>query len=161
MVYYIRFLKSPRIQTLKTGPSFVSALISITTDLGDAFLPDDVTLDVVLEDGGSNHTLFKKCYLWEAGKRELAISLGPIQFGSKLPTAVLGVGCTSDTIGLKPNSLVSEKALPAVLSGWSAIFGGPQALISERLIERRFDLRQEAKLSIWEESGENIARHIW
>lgn len=165
MVYYIRFLKTPRTQTVKPGLISISALISITTDLGDAFLAEDVELQFQLIDGGDDPKtktaaiLVENTCKWEAGKRELSISTGLLKLGSKTSNVVLAVGpklgSTLDT------DLSDVKGLPLVISGWSAPFNVAQNSPAEKVIERRFVLQNDSRLSIWEETGNNIARHIW
>ncbi|KAL1965926.1 hypothetical protein VTN77DRAFT_5059 [Rasamsonia byssochlamydoides] len=162
MVYYVRFLKSPKIQNHKAGLVSVSALISITTDLGDAFLADDVTLHTSLYSPDTNTVLRRDSFLWQAGKRELLVSVGPVRLGRN-PIVILGIGSvdTPSPGGALADSLLDPSTVPEVISGWSTAFGGPQPLVAEKLIERRFRLQNQSELRVWEETGENIARHIW
>lgn len=168
MVYYIRFLKTPRAQIVK-GFVSVSALISITTDLGDAFLAEDVELQVQLIDASDPKTeskskstaiVIESTNTWEAGKRELKISTNLIKIDKKISKVVLAVGpkiggSTLDT------DLSDVKRVPLVISGWSAPFAVAQNSEAEKVIERRFVLQNDTRLRIWEETGNNIARHIW
>lgn len=158
MVYYVRFLKSPKLQTLQAGLVSVSALISITTDLGDAFLADDVRLHATLSSVDANTVLRQDSFLWQAGKRELLVSVGPVRLGSRPPMVILGIGSSAS---VDTDSLLDPSTVPVVISGWSTAFGGPQALPAEKLIERRLRLQNQSELRVWEETGNNIARHIW
>jgi hypothetical protein len=141
----------------------VSALVSITTDLGDAFLAEDVLLQAQLIDDSDPRTksnvILENTYNWEAGKRELSISTGLFKVGSRISKVVLAVGpknaSTLDT------DLSDAEKVPLVISGWSAPFSVAQNSPAETVIERRFVLRHEIRLRIWEETGNNIARHIW
>lgn len=171
MVYYIRFLKTPRSQIVKPGLVLISALITITTDLGDAFLAEDVALQTRIlgssradANAGTNENgdalLHEKSYTWEAGKRELPISIGPIRIG-KVPHLVLAIGIQSLSTKLLDTNLKDSKKVPLVVSGWSAPFSASQELPAEKLIERRFVLQDDIHLKIWEETGNNLARHIW
>lgn len=164
MVYYIRFLKTPRTQIVKPGLVAVSALISITTDLGDAFLAEDVALQAQLIDASdpstkSNTILQENTYNWEAGKRELLISIGPFKVASRISKVVLAIGPKSTST--LDTDLSDAKRVPLVISGWSAPFSVAQNSPAEKLIERRFVLQNNTRLRIWEETGNNIARHIW
>ncbi|EED15209.1 conserved hypothetical protein [Talaromyces stipitatus ATCC 10500] len=163
MVYYIRFLKTPRTQIVKPGLVSVSTLISITTDLGDAFLAEDVVLQAQLIDGTDINTksnvLQESIFNWEAGKRELSISIGPVRVGSKISKVVLAIGPKTSSATLYTD-LSNSRNVPLVISGWSAPFSIAQNAPAEKLIERRFIL-QDTRLRIWEETGNNIARHIW
>ncbi|KKK24980.1 hypothetical protein P175DRAFT_0478938 [Aspergillus ochraceoroseus IBT 24754] len=164
MVYYIRFLKTPRIQKQKAGSITVSALICITTDLGDAFLADDVDLQVMLHLSPTKKVVYQEPLQWKAGRRELPVALGP--FPAHVSQQVLTMGVTTthshhhDSHPLFSDSLLDERSIPLVMSGWSAEFGGP-SLTAEKLVERRFSLTDKLGLSIWEETGNSIARHIW
>ncbi|PYH47404.1 protein N-lysine methyltransferase family protein [Aspergillus saccharolyticus JOP 1030-1] len=162
MVYYIRFLKTPRLAKQK-GAVSVSALTCITTDLGDAFLTEDVDLYVTLLAHGTEKVLYQEPVTWKAGKRELSLSLGPFPASLSQHTLVLAVTtATSGKLqGPSPDSLIGKSELPLVVSGWSAPFGGSQTLVAEKLVERRFGPNDKLGLRIWEETGNSIARHIW
>lgn len=158
MVYYIRFLKTPRVQQQKSS-SVVSALICITTDLGDAFLAQDVDLIAELSISHSSKILITKSLTWQAGKREVPISL-ELTGGLAQQTVVLTVR------PLGPQSPVKDSLcpVPLVVSGWST--PSSAQLPAEKLIERRFSLEnhpepQRSDLCISEETGNSIARHIW
>lgn len=163
MVYYIRFLKSPRIQNQKPRSLSISALISVTTDLGDSFLAEDVDLlaTLVLED--TDKVLCQKALNWKAGKRELPISLGPLpEFLSR--QSVILVVSTIKSRRVEPpteDNLLGNPTIPLVISGWSAPFGGSHPPAAEKLIGRRFGPMGKLDLRIWEETGNSIARHIW
>ncbi|RHZ72945.1 hypothetical protein CDV55_107708 [Aspergillus turcosus] len=163
MVYYIRFLKTPRFQSQKAGPVTVTALICITTDLGDAFLAQDIDLHVTLSSNGSGRILYKDNLQWKAGKREIPLSLGPFSARLSQETIVLGVTAVDPQRPSLPSSdhLLDTSKLPLVMSGWSAPFGGSEPLVAEKLVERRFRPRDQLDLRIWEETGNSIARHIW
>ncbi|RAL08930.1 protein N-lysine methyltransferase family protein [Aspergillus homomorphus CBS 101889] len=162
MVFYIRFLKAPRF-TKQKGAVSASALVCITTDLGDAFLTEDVDLHVALTAEGTGKALYQEPMTWKAGKRELPISLGPFPAHLSQQTVVLAV-TAADCAKLQaplPDSLIGKSGLPLVVSGWSAPFGGSQSLVAEKLVERRFGPDDKLGLRIWEETGNSIARHIW
>ncbi|KAH8693715.1 putative methyltransferase-domain-containing protein [Talaromyces proteolyticus] len=161
MVYYIRFLKPPKLQHGKNGLATASALISITTDLGDAFLAEDVSLQAQLIAGDTNTVLQKKDLLWQAGKRELPVSIGPIRFGLKNQPIGLAIGIKDASSSVFHDELNDSTTLPLVMSGWSASFGGSESATAAKLVERRFNLEEHGQLRIWEETGNNIARHIW
>ncbi|GAQ07949.1 protein-lysine methyltransferase C42C1.13 [Aspergillus lentulus] len=163
MVYYVRFLKTPRLQSQKAGPVTVTALICITTDLGDAFLAQDIDLQVILSSNGSGRILYKDNLQWKAGKRELPLSLGPFPARLSQEAIVLGVTAVDPQRPSLPSTdyLLDTSKLPLVISGWSAPFGGAETLVAEKLVERRFCPKDQLDLRIWEETGNSIARHIW
>jgi hypothetical protein len=157
MVYYIRFLKPPKVQDGKNGLVSVSTLISITTDLGDAFLAEDVSLHAQLLAVDTNTVIQEKVVSWQAGKRELLVSFGPVRLGLTKQSIILAIGEKTVCV----DELGDCTTTPLVISGCSAAFGGLQGTTAAKLVERRFALRSDSQLRIWEETGNNIARHIW
>jgi hypothetical protein len=145
MVYYIRFLKTPRV-SLKKGSPFISALICITTDLGDDFLAEDAELIVFSIPKSPG---FEQKVTWNAGKRELAINLGPLPSALVQQSMQLGVKLQPEATGDRP-------LIPLVMAATSAPFG--LKLPAEKLVRR--DGPREG-LKTWEETGNSIARHIW
>ncbi|KAJ5503303.1 hypothetical protein N7463_006177 [Penicillium fimorum] len=155
MVYYIRFLKTPRIQQQK-GTPYLSALICITTDLGDSFFAEDVDLMVIARDH-SSRVLFEKRTTWNASNRELAITLGPLSSNLAQQSMVLTVQV--------PNppgySIPQYPPIPLVVGAASAPFG-PRSMPAEKLVQRQIQYSgSESPIQIWEETGNSIARHIW
>ncbi|KAJ5170464.1 uncharacterized protein N7500_003247 [Penicillium coprophilum] len=156
MVYYVRFLKTPRIQQQKGSP-YLSALICITTDLGDSFFAEDVDLKVIVRNH-SSHVLIEKKAKWNASDRELAITLGPLPSNLVQQSMVLTVQV--------PNppgySIPQYPPIPLVVGATSASFG-PQSTPAEKLVQRQIQYsgREKVPIQIWEETGNSIARHIW
>lgn len=156
MVYYIRFLKTPRFQEHKKSV-YISALICITTDLGDDFLAETVDLTASWVQHPSQKVQYQSALQWQAGSRQLTILLGPF---SPNDTG-------NQTAGLKihlpdvENDVLGEHSTPLVISGLSAPFG-PQWEPAEPLIRRDLNIANNVRpLRIWEETGNSIARHIW
>lgn len=163
MVYYIRFLKPPRFQQQKGSSLTITALITLTTDLGDSFLAEDVELLASLALENTDKTLYQRALGWTAGKRELLISLGPFPEHLSLRTVVLGVNAIDPRQAQSPTSdhLLGSQTVPLVINAWSAAFGGSQSQVAEKLVERRFGPKERLDLRIWEETGNSISRHIW
>jgi hypothetical protein len=156
MVYYIRFLKTPRFQQQKKS-IFISALICITTDLGDDFLAEDVDLIATWAQYPSHKVLYHEPLKWEAGTRQLPVTLGPFSPNDAAhKTSVLNIqlrDIQKDILGVN--------STPLVISGCSAPFG-PQSEPAEKLILRDLYVADHKQpLKIWEETGNSIARHIW
>lgn len=156
MVYYVRFLKTPRTQQQK-GSIVISALICITTDLGDSFLAEDVDLMVTAQ-GQSSGATFGKAIKWLASNRELAITLGPLPSHLAQQSMVLTVQVPQSPGSSEPR----YPSIPLVIDATSAPFG-PRSVPAEKLVLRRIkyssgDIRP---MEIWEETGNSIARHIW
>ncbi|MCJ1397093.1 hypothetical protein MMC11_000285 [Xylographa trunciseda] len=158
MVFYIRFLKVPKISPSNTTSAFtVKTTITLTSDLGDEFLAQDVELFAQLARDGVTPTLAHRTK-WQAGMRAL-----PLEFYvNRTNAAGLLRLCVSGFGGNAPDQL-SATCMPELVSAWSGPFSLSDSREAPRRIERRFDLVISGctALSIWEETGESIARHIW
>lgn len=165
---YIRFLKTPRIVHEKNQPSsHAYCLITITSDLGDSFLPRNLTLSAELIEGAStldiagetNNIIVWKSVKWTEGMRSLPVTL-PISRSYK------GKGPLHVRIGHEPKSQCDEfeKLLEddtsGVVSAWSAPFNLDGSAGAAKMVERRFQVGQYP-YRILEETGESIARHLW
>ncbi|KAF1971509.1 hypothetical protein BU23DRAFT_556027 [Bimuria novae-zelandiae CBS 107.79] len=178
---YIRFLKTPRIVHDKKRPGVhVSCLITITSDLGDSFLPYDLTLsaelieyeqlagnpdteaeasDLKLLHAFPNNVITWKTIHWKAGLRSLAVTI-PLSrtYHQNGPLIV--------RIGTEPKSPCDEldKLLQhdsrGVVSVWSAPFTLETNSPGLKTAERRFKIGDSIH-HILEETGESIARHLW
>ena len=158
---YIRFLKTPRIVTQKgTSSRHLHCLITITSDLGDSFLPYDIELAaelLVCADHGEYVAVWRTVQ-WTGGMRSLPITL-PLP-KSQVPSSLLRV-----RVGVEAKKThdeypaLSEQDARGVVSAWSPSFTSDTA--AAKLVERRFKLPNEPTINIWEETGESIARHLW
>ena len=156
MVYYIRFLKPPIAQQQKKAV-FISALICITTDLGDDFLAEDIDLMASWVHQKSRKPICEMPLTWEAGSRQLSVSLGPYTRDDAVQHPSVLIVRPRDT----QQDRLEVNTIPLVISACSAPF---QSEPAEKLIERNFNVGNEASslfLKIWEETGNSIARHIW
>lgn len=158
---YIRFLKTPRIVSQKgTSRPHLHCLITITSDLGDSFLPYDIQLAaelLVCADSGQ-HVAVWTTVQWSAGMRTLPIAL-------PLPNPQVSSSMLRVKVGVEPKKThddyqaLSEQDARGVVSAWSPPFTSDAEPV--KLVERRFKLANEPAISIWEETGESIARHLW
>jgi hypothetical protein len=173
MVYYIRYLKTPRIQK-QNGSVSISALICITTDLGDSFLAEDVDLMVTAREETSR-IVYEKPTKWNAYNRELPITLGPLPVNLAQKTLVLTVQTPPPkplrSTERRPLRSTERRPLPPfeplaqpyqlVMGAISAPFS-LQSTHAEALVKRHMSgLVCGPPLQIWEETGNSIARHIW
>ncbi|KAF2645454.1 hypothetical protein P280DRAFT_417219 [Massarina eburnea CBS 473.64] len=163
---YIRFLKTPRIVHEKNSPkTHISCLITITSDLGDSFLPQDITLSAELlhvgKHGHQEDVVLWKSVTWTSGMRVLPITLPLSKSHNAWPLRVrIGVAPKSeyDNFG----ELVEERGWRGVVSAWSGLVDVTQGVeVAENFVKRRFDVGVEGALEIFEETGESIARHLW
>jgi len=163
MVHYIRFLKAPQLYPVSSTRQVVKALISISTDLGDDFLPHDVLLNAKLIHSNGDADTINECQpaLWKAGMRVLRIEVEVDATRSKnmRPLSLL-----VETANRGPATLF--EGLPLVvlcdIVSCRSEVGGSAIMreVSTRL-ERRFMLQPGNMLSVVEDIGESIARHIW
>lgn len=156
---YIRFLKTPRV-VIGTNASKgeVQCLITITSDLGDSFLPYDAQLSAeLLSSQAPDQVLVWKTIQWTSGRRNvpLVFPLPKSHASSNLRVRV----------GIEPKATYDEydklsDDQPSIVSAWSADFHTSAEAV--KLVERRFLISPAAPIvSIWEETGESIARHLW
>ncbi|RPA92163.1 hypothetical protein L873DRAFT_1831204 [Choiromyces venosus 120613-1] len=160
---YIRFLKTPRfVYTNGKRSGTVLALVTITSDLGESFLFQDVALTVKLLDSKSwtSLPLSVTRYSWKAGMRALKIELDLVIKQTEMfhRTVVLSVSSEKTTAD---DLSQSGAASSLVLSAYSSPFGLSGGLEAEGYVERRLTIGREKALLIWEETRESIARHIW
>lgn len=163
---YIRFLKTPRIVREKgSAKTHISCLITITSDLGDSFLPYDVTLAVellhVLQENDEENVVVWKTVQWVGGMRSLAITL-PIGRSHKAWPLRVRIGVEPKSRYDDIESLLQNEDFRGVVSAWSGLIDPTSGLeVAERFVQRRFDVGANLPLYISEETGESIARHLW
>lgn len=157
---YVRFLKTPRIATDKSlTKAHIHCLITITSDLGDSFLPLDVALSAELLDSESGDVIVWRTVQWMAGFRSLPVML-PLSKTRGPQSLVVRINVNPkssyDELGR-----LSREEYRGVVAAWSAPLEPAHGLIeAKRLVERRFRSHNEV-FSIFEETGESIARHLW
>jgi hypothetical protein len=160
MTYYVRFLKPARMVHGR-----VTALITLTTDLGDSFLAADARLVAAVRiiDNSTGHTVsvLHETFLWKATDRQLQVAVGPI------PNTRKSKGLQSAELAIRASHAVDEPADPLtsnarrIVSAWSPPLILEDGAQAEKLVERRFDMGDSPSLHVWEETGNSIARHIW
>jgi len=135
LMRYVRFLKTPRIIVDKgSSRDEVFSLITITSDLGDSFLPYDVQLSAeLLTSEPSEKTVVWRTVQWVGGMRSLAIVLPVPKSHSSASFRV--------RIGVNPKAAyddygaLSNRGSRGVVSIWSARFS--LSVDTPKLVERR------------------------
>ncbi|KAG4438482.1 hypothetical protein IFR05_006050 [Cadophora sp. M221] len=165
-MHYIRFLKSPKNIRDSRGNHVLSAVITITTDLGDSFLYSDMPLFVELEDTNGNRLVdggHAKEYTWTGSDGfkglpvEVPIGKQTIHAGGEIKMVVRAKGerrraeSFDHVLGNRPKSAEDDGSV-VTLRGSAKASG---------MVERVFQYGDGQKIQIWEEAGESIARHIW
>jgi hypothetical protein len=154
---YIRFLKVPKIQ----GKS-INAVVTITSDLGETFLAEDAFLSATLRSSDPDGDIYlRKSLRWKGGMRALPLSFEAENCDLDWPVRV------HVSVKNAPQLDCFEKqynaaGLPGIISAWSDILDPPRNIReASRTVERRFTPLSGRTLSMWEETGESIARHLW
>lgn len=165
MVYYIRFLKLPKISTVDHSRavdhsrSVVKALITITSDLGESIYDGDLPLWVSLVAANENDTtaLANRDVFWKRGMRCLSIEMDPRHVSTVTWSARMVVTAHRKAV---PDALSSE-TLPDFVSAWSDSFASDATQGNSQWVTRRFEPTEGMVLEIREDIGESIARHTW
>ncbi|RPB28829.1 hypothetical protein L211DRAFT_800647 [Terfezia boudieri ATCC MYA-4762] len=181
MPLYLRFLKPPRCTlsgSSRTKYLIVSTLVTITSDLGESFYPDQATLKCDLW-GQANADLPPSnnqgtCLIssvnltWNAGSRNIKVEMNtsiPPRGCLAREDCELVLSVSSENPKCADNLLEYHPGLGTVIiSAWSAPFKIPKRGVgpsAEGFVERRLQLSRSCTLRVWEETGESIARHIW
>ncbi|KAK5000941.1 hypothetical protein LTR66_000287 [Elasticomyces elasticus] len=160
-MHYIRFLKTPKIH-VDDNSTILKAVVTITTDLGETFYPHEVLLAATLRSLDHDGDVYmRKTVTWTAGLRSLPITFDLSHTDVDWP-ARLHVGVRD---GLRADHLENHYTpgnLPALISVWSDALDPTKGVYeSQRKVERRFTPFGERPLTIGEDTGESIARHLW
>ena len=153
-MYYIRFLKAPRHEIDSDCGSF-KALVTITTDLGDTFYHEDVTLHAALLSQVSDPNPSWKTFQWKAGMRVLWLRMS-----STDPKAM----CNSLTLFVSPRQCFdSDRFQDDITHILSARILLPRPHDSNCVFHtiRRDLSTSSGQVRIHEGMGESIVRHIW
>jgi len=163
MFWAVRFLKTPKI-VVATGKITLQATITITTDLGETYYDSDVSLAATLRSSDCDGDVYlRRTIQWTAGKRAVDVSLDLTRTEVEWP-AKLHVGVKSKFGNLADHfeRFHNPGELPSILSVWSGPLDAMKGMFeTSRRVERRFTPYNERPLSIYEDTGESIARHLW
>jgi hypothetical protein len=154
---YIRFLKPPKIQG-----NTITALITITSDLGDSFYTEEALLAASIHSADPLDDIYiRRGFKWLPDMRSLPISLNisgcDIDWPARLHVTLRNTP-RSDHFE-EHHSGVKNRS---IISAWSDKLDPDQGISeASKTVERRFTPLSGRILGIWEETGESIARHIW
>jgi hypothetical protein len=156
---YIRFLKYPkRSYSKKEQSSTISSLITITSDLGESFYSKNVTVAASLVRDEDGRSMGHKVYQWRAGMRNLQVD---ISIGNIAACPVkLHVAAEKYENGDDLREYLND-AGNDIISAWSETLDLAGKGTTGSMVERRFLSLNGKTLTIREETGESIARHIW
>ncbi|KFY87003.1 hypothetical protein V500_07247 [Pseudogymnoascus sp. VKM F-4518 (FW-2643)] len=172
-MHYIRFLKPPQITRDAKVPDhhILYAKITVVNDLGESFLWCDIPIEATIRDS-NGVAVATQSLLWKCERRQLEVRLvmsaKQARKESYQPPYRLSVW--PSTGDFTPYTLAevlsinrgqtNRPADGAVLRGLSASFRAKAESIRP-VIYRNFTLDGGITMSIDEDTGESIARHIW
>lgn len=152
MVWYIRFLKSPKLDQ----KGHVRALITITTDLGDDFYPADLTIYAIIVTAQYGEWMSEwQTLKWKSGMRSLWVEFKDAHASPPDPSRLIVNSRRS-----READVVQLDNMPEVFGVWSDTFGRDKNQACS-IVERRYRTDSGPERVIVEETGESIARHIW
>ena len=162
MVHYIRFLKPPFICQGKKHCRQVKALVTITTDLGDTFFAEDQILKAEVRLPESLEPIAYSCnYFWKPGDRVLWIEVD-LPNGDHLKKPLeIRISPVRPRTSSTADFLSLDKSCTTIFSAWSNCVPVSEENPLRYRQERRLLLEPGNVLSIYEDCGESIARHIW
>ena len=153
MVWYIRFLKTPKLDQ----KGHVRALITITTDLGDVFYPTDLSLYAIIVATNPGEDLMSdwQHVRWKSGMRTLWI-----EFLDVKAAPLVGLRLLVNSNQSKRGNRISLEKIPDILGVWSDSFDINKSQTGSTT-ERRYRMESGLERVIVEDINESIARHIW
>ncbi|KAL8653662.1 MAG: hypothetical protein Q9226_003761 [Calogaya cf. arnoldii] len=163
MVHYIRFLQPPRVTRLNNDETnaLLTTLLTITTDLGDAFYIGDscVHCAIFLETasgsiGRSSGSLGMAH--WKPGMRVL-------KFEAKVPLRDVRHRSRFFFTCNEPTEIDTLRAerLPNIIGAFTEESYHLEGRDDTNMTVRRFRVPGDRVLEICEENGDSMARHIW
>jgi len=133
----------------------LKAVITVTTDLGETFYPDDVDLVATLRENAQDGDVYLRRKLhWQAGARSLPVTFSISRNDLEWPACV--------HIAMKTPPAQHTGFLPSIVDVWSGNLNPTKGEFEAgHRVERRFTSLNERAISLIEDSGDSIARHLW
>ncbi|PPJ59099.1 hypothetical protein CBER1_01663 [Cercospora berteroae] len=151
-MHYIRFLKTPKVYVDRATVT-LKAVLTITTDLGETFYPDDLELVFslrALEEDGEIY--LRKRVEWQSGSRSVNVSLDLSRQDVDWPACV--------HVSVKGTKVTDM--MPPFVDVWSGSLNPTKGHFeSGWRVERRFKSVSGRSLCLLEDAGDSIARHLW
>ena len=157
----VRFLKTPKVN-VDNGSVTLTTVITVTTDLGETFYLNDVSLAVLLRAPGRDGDIYlRRVFQWTAGMRSLNITLDLTRNDVDWPARLhVGVKGAHQSDHFERHAI--PDALPSIISVWSESLNPLKGKYETgKRVERCFMPLSERPLNIFEDTGESIARHLW
>ena len=153
----VRFLKTPRVY-VDHGNVLLKAVVTVTTDLGETFYPNNAELVATLRNQEQDGDIYlRRKVVWKGGDRSVGISFHLSHQDVEWP-ACLHVSVKSGANG----KYTTHGFLPPIVDVWSGALNPTKGQMeSGRRVERRFTSVAERTVSLLEDAGDSIARHLW
>jgi precorrin-6B methylase 2 len=142
-------------------------VITLTTDLGETFYPEPVDLVASLRSLDHDGDIYlRKKVPWKAGDRAAACAFKldgqDVEWPACLHVAVKPPPPPSDGAGRPARGREAAGFLPPFVDVWSGGLNPMKgAMESGFRVERRFVSLAERTVSLLEDAGDSIARHLW
>ena len=155
----VRFLKTPRVQVDKSKV-LINASVSVSTDLGETFYPEDLELVATIRNPDNDGEIYlRRKIQCPSGARSVPISFNVSHQDLEWP-ACLHVEVKGSNAGGGLRGQVGF--LPPIMGVWSSALNPTKGqLNSGHRVERRFTSLSERTVSLLEDAGDSIARHLW
>lgn len=151
----VRYLKTPKVE-VSNSTILLKATITITTDLGETFLPTPLDLVASLRSPDPDGEIYLRRKLQWPGKGARSVNLlldlsrQDVEWPACVHVAATGRG--------KPQ----QGFLIPVVDVWSGSLNPTKGLFTSGFrVERRFTSLAERCVSLLEDAGDSIARHLW
>ncbi|KAK5164129.1 uncharacterized protein LTR77_010220 [Saxophila tyrrhenica] len=158
-MHYIRFLSIPRIQ-VDRGTVLLKAVLTITTDLGETFYPEDLELVATIRDPEHDGDIYLRRRIpWKGstGARSVPVKFDMSHQDVEWPACMHVSVANTKTSLSKPTGF-----LPPIVDVWSSTLNPTKGhMTASHRVQRRFTSSAERDLVLEEDAGDSIARHLW
>lgn len=156
-MHYIRFLSPPRVQ-IDRGNILLKAVLTITTDLGETYYPQNTELVATIrasEHDGDIYLRRRIPWKGESGARSVPVVFQLTHQDVEWPA------CMHVSVPAHSSAKLSG-FLPPIVDIWSGPMNPTKGLMSSgHRVERRFLSLSEREVGLLEDAGDSIARHLW
>lgn len=161
-MHYVRFLKMPRLVIENKRTQILKSVITVDTDLGDDFYFFDAALDfsVLMSSSAKPSVMLTETLHWNSGMRSLAVELTMPPSYSSQPVRLQVAASVDPRHVLQAHG--GHLVMPLIIPATSAFIDPSKgSMVAEDQVERPLALFSGGYISIWEDAGISMARHVW
>lgn len=152
----VRFLKTPKVH-VDNSTVLLKAVVTVTTDLGETFHPSALELVATVRESQNDGQIYLRRRIQWPGKGARSV---PITFDLSHQD-VEWPACMHVAVK-QPSGARPSGFLPPVVDVWSGTVNPTKGQFSSGWrVERRFTSLAERQVSLLEDAGDSIARHLW